>query len=155
MTSPIPHTWQVPEVFRERMGNQAGRQRCMTHAGHLLVILHELPDPDAPQRPRRSPLLAHPRRHLEQSSSGGPPASPPLRAHVETFVEAAARLEALSAIRPTAPTTGFAWSTTPARCCAPLATCTAPCKRPATPPRTTAPSSPSATSPATPSEASS
>ena len=93
MTSPIPHTWQVPEAFRERMGNQAGRQRCMTHAGHLLVILHELPDPDAPQH-RDARLYWRTPDGTWNSSSGGPPGIATLRAHVETFVEAAARLEA-------------------------------------------------------------
>ncbi len=93
MTSPIPHTWQVPEAFRERMGNQAGRQRCMTHAGHLLVILHELPDPEAPQR-RDARLYWRTPDGTWNSSSGGPPGIATLRAHVETFVEGAARLEA-------------------------------------------------------------
>ena len=93
MTSPIPHTWQVPEAFRERMGNQAGRQRCRTHAGHLLVILHELPDPDAPQH-RDARLYWRTPDGTWNSSSGGPPGIATLRAHVETFVEAAARLEA-------------------------------------------------------------
>lgn len=95
MTSPIPHTWQVPEVFRERMGNQAGRQRCMTHGGHLLVILHELPDPEIPQR-REARLYWRTPDGTWNCSSGGPPGIASLRAHVETFVEAAARLEALT-----------------------------------------------------------
>lgn len=94
MTSPIPHTWQVPEVFRERMGNHAGRQRCMTHAGHLLVILHDLPDPDAPQR-RDARLFWRTPDGTWNCSSGGPPGIATVRAHVETFVEAAARLDAL------------------------------------------------------------
>jgi hypothetical protein len=93
MTSPIPHNWQVPEVFRERMGSQAGRQRCMTHAGHLLVILHDIPDPETPEK-REARLYWRGPDGGWLSSAGGPPGIGPLRGHVETFVEAASRLEA-------------------------------------------------------------
>ncbi len=93
MTSPIPHNWQVPEVFRERMGNLAGRQRCMLHAGHLLVILHELPDPETPDK-RAAQLYWRGPDGKWQASAGGAPGIAPLRAHVDSFVEAANRLEA-------------------------------------------------------------
>ncbi|HEY5935951.1 MAG TPA: hypothetical protein VIU61_14985, partial [Kofleriaceae bacterium] len=39
----IPHNWEVPQVFRERFGTQAGRQRVMHDGGHLLLVLHEVP----------------------------------------------------------------------------------------------------------------
>lgn len=39
----LPTEWDVPSVFRERLGRQAGRQRCMTADGHLLLVLHEPP----------------------------------------------------------------------------------------------------------------
>ena len=94
MTSPIPHSWQVPEVFRERMGNLAGRQRCMLHAGHLLVILHEVPDPETPDK-RSAQLYWRGPDGKWQASAGGAPGIAPLRAHVETFVAAANRLETM------------------------------------------------------------
>ena len=94
MTSPIPHSWQVPEVFRERMGNLAGRQRCMHHAGHLLVILHEVPDPETPDK-RSAQLYWRSPDGKWQASAGGAPGIAPLRAHVETFVAAANRLETM------------------------------------------------------------
>ena len=87
MTSPIPHNWQVPEAFRERMGSQAGRQRCMTHAGHLLVILHAIPDPETPEK-REARLFWRGPDGTWQASAGGAPGIAPLRAHVEAFVEA-------------------------------------------------------------------
>lgn len=93
--SPIPHNWQVPETFRERMGNQAGRQRCMVHGGHLLVILHDLPDPHTPQK-RVARLYWRSPDGTWLSSSGGAPGIGPMRAHVEAFVEAGNRLENLS-----------------------------------------------------------
>jgi hypothetical protein len=46
----IPQSWQVPEVFRRRLGEDAGRQRVMAAEGHLLVILHAPPRPDQDER---------------------------------------------------------------------------------------------------------
>ncbi|HQU42808.1 MAG TPA: hypothetical protein PK867_08345 [Pirellulales bacterium] len=48
--SVIPPTWQVPELFRSRLGENAGRQRAMAADGHLLVVLHEPPQPGDPVR---------------------------------------------------------------------------------------------------------
>jgi hypothetical protein len=46
----IPHNWSVPAKFRERLGENAGRQRAMLHDGHLLLVLHEVPKPSDPVR---------------------------------------------------------------------------------------------------------
>src|SRR5438045_260505 len=43
MSNVIPHNWEVPQVFRGRLGTHAGRQRVMSADGHLLLILHEVP----------------------------------------------------------------------------------------------------------------
>jgi hypothetical protein len=43
MSSLVPFAWQVPGVFRSRVGDRAGRQRIMTGEGHLLIILHKVP----------------------------------------------------------------------------------------------------------------
>jgi hypothetical protein len=53
MKSILPATWHVPERFKERLGDSAGRQRAMFHEGHLLLILHELPGPDDRERTAR------------------------------------------------------------------------------------------------------
>lgn len=53
MASLIPDTWGVPERFRQRLGATAGRQRSMVEAGHLLMILHELPKPGDTERNAR------------------------------------------------------------------------------------------------------
>lgn len=92
MSSPIPHNWQVPEKFRERMGNHAGHQRIMVEAGHLLVILHDIPDPETPAK-RDAKLFWRNPEGTWLASTGGPPGIAPLRDHVEAFVEAADRLE--------------------------------------------------------------
>ena len=36
----LPATWQVPRVFRERLGVKVGRQRAMVADGHLLLDNH-------------------------------------------------------------------------------------------------------------------
>ncbi|MBI2478884.1 MAG: hypothetical protein HYV60_09690, partial [Planctomycetia bacterium] len=46
----IPPLWKVPQVFRERMGEQVGRQRSMVADGHLLLVLHAPPKPNENQR---------------------------------------------------------------------------------------------------------
>jgi hypothetical protein len=47
MSQLIPHSWAVPTRLRERMGRQAGRQRLMQEQGHLLLVLHDPPDPSS------------------------------------------------------------------------------------------------------------
>jgi hypothetical protein len=49
-SSLIPSVWQVPEEFRRRLGSTAGRQRLMQSEGHLLLVLHEVPQPDVVAR---------------------------------------------------------------------------------------------------------
>lgn len=44
--SPLPDTWNVPQIFRDRLRETVGRQRAMFADGHLLLILHEPPKPD-------------------------------------------------------------------------------------------------------------
>ena len=46
----ISPKWNVPEIFRQRLGDVAGRQRAMVSDGHLLLILHELPTEDSAER---------------------------------------------------------------------------------------------------------
>jgi len=53
MASLIPDTWGVPDKFRQRLGASAGRQRAMVEAGHLLLVLHELPAPGEQERKAR------------------------------------------------------------------------------------------------------
>jgi hypothetical protein len=53
MKSILPATWSIPERFKARLGESAGRQRAMSHDGHLLLILHEVPGPDDRERTAR------------------------------------------------------------------------------------------------------
>src|SRR5512134_1744881 len=92
--SPIPHHWQVPQIFRDRMGTTIGRQRTMVADDHALVILHDIPDPEAPER-RDGKLFWRKPDGAWESSGGGPPTIATMRAHVETYLAAADRLEKL------------------------------------------------------------
>jgi hypothetical protein len=49
----LPAGWDVPAEFRQRLGEQAGRQRLMEADGHLLIILHAPPKQDTRDRDGR------------------------------------------------------------------------------------------------------
>ncbi len=39
----LPKAWDIPEIFKQRMGQDVGRQRLMSEEGHHLAVMHELP----------------------------------------------------------------------------------------------------------------
>lgn len=49
-SSLIPASWDVPTIFRNRLGKQVGRQRAMVSDGHLLLVLHSPPEMDENER---------------------------------------------------------------------------------------------------------
>jgi hypothetical protein len=49
----IPADWDVPAVFRKRLGRSVGRQRAMFADGHLLLVLHAPPEPEQLERTGR------------------------------------------------------------------------------------------------------
>ena len=49
----LPRVWEVPQVFRDRLGSSVGRQRAMAADGHLLLVLHVPPEPDEVTRQGR------------------------------------------------------------------------------------------------------
>ncbi len=46
----LPASWDVPLLFRNRLGAKVGRQRPMAADGHLLLVLHAPPKPDQSDR---------------------------------------------------------------------------------------------------------
>lgn len=46
----VPESWDVPDVFRRRIGDRVGRQRAMFAEGHLLLVLHAPPRGEEPER---------------------------------------------------------------------------------------------------------
>ncbi len=51
--SVLPELWEVPQIFRDRLGEQAGRQRAMFADGHLLLVMHAPPQADEDTRAGR------------------------------------------------------------------------------------------------------
>ncbi|MCH7812249.1 MAG: hypothetical protein IH958_06430 [Chloroflexi bacterium] len=49
----LPAVWDVPEIFRKRLGRKVGRQRTMFADGHLLLVLHAPPGPEDLERTGR------------------------------------------------------------------------------------------------------
>jgi hypothetical protein len=41
----LPRGWELPAAIATRLGDEVGRQRCMLHDGHLLLVLHDIPKP--------------------------------------------------------------------------------------------------------------
>lgn len=46
----LPKTWELPEALRARIGDSPGRQRAMLVEGHLLIVLHDVPQKRVRQR---------------------------------------------------------------------------------------------------------
>jgi hypothetical protein len=96
MSHLIAHNWDVPKRFRERLGRQAGRQRLMHEQGHLLLVLHEAPEPPRYARQHRI-YWRSPDGAWQSSEKGGMKA---LVAHLERHAKAVDALaERLSAAR--------------------------------------------------------
>lgn len=86
----LPPTWKVPETFRSRLGESAGRQRAMTADGHLLIVLHELPRAGVAERQGRF-FWREPDGNWKSNSLGvGIQA---LKKHVAEYAERIDRLE--------------------------------------------------------------
>ncbi len=52
-TSLLPKSWEIPKIFRDRLGSQPGKQRAMFEEGHLLLVLHAPPKADEDTREGR------------------------------------------------------------------------------------------------------
>ncbi|HTN74038.1 MAG TPA: CorA family divalent cation transporter [Pirellulaceae bacterium] len=46
----LPPAWDLPPLFRQRLGDSVGKQRLMQEGGHLLLVLHRVPKVDENQR---------------------------------------------------------------------------------------------------------
>ncbi len=50
MSSLIPETWNVPESFRQELGERFSHQKALTGDKHLLLVLHHVPEPGVSER---------------------------------------------------------------------------------------------------------
>ncbi len=46
----VPPRWELPTEFRRRLGRTVGRQRVMSHEGQLLIVAHDVPNPEEDRR---------------------------------------------------------------------------------------------------------
>lgn len=90
MKSLIPTNWAVPSRFRSRLGETAGRQRAMADEGHLLLVLHAVPEPGDSARGARL-FWRDPKGGWRSNSQGAGVA--PLRTHHQQFEDAVDTLE--------------------------------------------------------------
>ena len=91
MSKLLPVQWQVPEIFRARLGVHAGKQRAMAHEGHLLLILHTVP---APSDLRRKAAIFWRAPSGDWKATGEAKGNiHALRGHVDAFAKAAEALE--------------------------------------------------------------
>lgn len=91
MKTVLPATWKVPEVFRARLGEIAGRQRAMAADGHLLLVLHAPPKPGDDEREPR--LFWRDAEGQWKSNSMGAGIQS-LRTHLAQFAEREDQLDA-------------------------------------------------------------
>lgn len=80
----LPPGWEVPEVFRRRLGSTVGRQRTMFADGHLLLVVHQPPGPEEDERQPRF-FWRRPDGTWTSSDLGSGPQA--LAKHLDQFAE--------------------------------------------------------------------
>ena len=86
----LPAVWEVPPTFRARLGDDAGRQRAMSHDGHLLLVLHAPPGPDEIERRGRL-FWREPNGAWHSTEQGAGKAA--LGRHIDEYAELLENLE--------------------------------------------------------------
>lgn len=86
----LPENWQLPDRIRVRFGETHGQQRAMLEEGHLLLILHKLPQRGERQR---EGLLFWRSPQGEWKFSGRGNGLPALRNHVKEYGTAEGELD--------------------------------------------------------------
>ena len=89
-TGILPPVWEVPREFRDRLGDQVGRQRAMKCDDHLLLILHDPPAPDESERDGQF-FWRQPNGTWSSSKLGAGPQA--LEQHLDAFQELVNRFE--------------------------------------------------------------
>lgn len=91
-SSLLPRAWDVPQVFRDRLGTSVGRQRLMAADGHLLLVLHVPPQPDDTERQGRF-IWRKPDGSWTSSDIGSGPNV--VNKHLDQYAEAISRLDVM------------------------------------------------------------
>jgi hypothetical protein len=86
----VPADWNLPESIRQRLGDQVGRQRAMQADGHVLLVLHQPPEPDEVHR-RGALFWRSPEGKWKSSAYGDGPAA--LEKHLASFAQRIGHLD--------------------------------------------------------------
>ena len=86
----LPLLWEVPQEFRDRLGERVGRQRAMFCEGHLLLVLHRPPREGEADRKGRFFWLSPDGTWASSDPQGGVNA---LRRHLDEYAELVQELD--------------------------------------------------------------
>ena len=86
----LPAVWDVPQNFRDRLGQIAGKQRSMSAEDHLLILLHRPPKPEGHERAGRF-FWRKPDGSWTSSELGGGPNA--LKKHLDEYAALIENLE--------------------------------------------------------------
>lgn len=87
----VPEYWPLPDTLRQRLGDRAGRQRCLVEAGHAVLVLHKVPK--ANDRARQAVVFWRSPAG-EWRADPGTDSVESLRAHLESYAEVLEELDA-------------------------------------------------------------
>lgn len=87
---PVPLDWDLPPQIRARLSDRPGRQRTMYADGHLLLILHRVPQPG---KPEREGVFYWRDASGEWRGSGGRTGVQGVRQHIEEYEKHVDKLE--------------------------------------------------------------
>lgn len=80
----FPPGWKLPDAIAERLGESSGRQRAIVEEGHLLLVLHKLPEAEGA---RREGIFFWRQPEGEWHCSNGKGGIGALRGHLESFLQ--------------------------------------------------------------------
>lgn len=93
MPAPIPSSWSLPQTVLARIGSGPGRQRLIAEDGHVVLVLHAMPNADDPTRRLARYFWRSPHGAWRASATPADSTVASLRAHVEAFFERADHFE--------------------------------------------------------------
>ena len=87
----IPKTWNLPDAIRIRLGESVGKQRLMNEQGHLLLLLHQVPNVEEDEVRQPMVVWKNPEGEWKSSPLGGGLTG--LEAHIAAYRTAIHQLD--------------------------------------------------------------
>ncbi|MBK1881430.1 hypothetical protein JIN85_03320 [Luteolibacter pohnpeiensis] len=79
----IPKTWNLPDAIRIRLGESIGKQRLMNEQGHLLLLLHQVPQVEEDEIRQPMVIWRNPEGEWKSAPLGGGLTG--LEAHIASY----------------------------------------------------------------------